>query len=98
ADLYTNEWMFVPHFYYNMYVFQYATSQTAGTALYENIVEEGQPAIDNFKTLLRAGGSDYPNQILLRAGVDLASPEPYRAVIRKMNAIMDEMESILAES
>ncbi|MBT8039331.1 MAG: oligoendopeptidase F family protein, partial [Gammaproteobacteria bacterium] len=43
ADLYTNEWMFVPHFYYNMYVFQYATSQTAGTALYENIVEEGQP-------------------------------------------------------
>ncbi|MBT8055310.1 MAG: oligoendopeptidase F [Gammaproteobacteria bacterium] len=98
ADLYTNEWMFVPHFYYNMYVFQYATSQTAGTALYENIVEEGQPAIDNFKTLLRAGGSDYPNQILLRAGVDLASPEPYRAVIRKMNAIMDEMESILAKS
>ncbi|NNK37755.1 MAG: oligoendopeptidase F [Xanthomonadales bacterium] len=98
ADLYINEWMFVPHFYYNMYVFQYATSQTAGTALYENIVEEGQPAIDNFKTLLRAGGSDYPNQILLRAGVDLASPEPYRAVIRKMNAIMDEMESILAES
>jgi oligoendopeptidase F len=96
-ELYTNEWMFVPHFYYNMYVFQYATSQTAGTALYENIVEQGQPAIDNFKTLLRAGGSDYPNEILLRAGVDLASPEPYRAVIRKMNAIMDEMESILAE-
>lgn len=98
ADLYTNEWMFVPHFYYNMYVFQYATSQTAGTALYEKIVEEGEPAIDTFKNLLRAGGSDYPNEILLRAGVDLTSPEPYRAVIRKMNAVMDEMEAILARS
>jgi len=96
--LYTNEWMFVPHFYYNMYVFQYATSQTAGTALYEKIVDEGEPAVENFKNLLRAGGSDYPNELLLRAGVDLASPEPYRSVIRKMNAIMDEMEAILAKS
>jgi oligoendopeptidase F len=95
-ELYTNEWMFVPHFYFNMYVFQYATSQTAGTALYEKIVEQGEPAVENFKNLLRAGGSDYPNELLLRAGVDLATPEPYRAVIRKMNAIMDEMEAILA--
>lgn len=94
-DLYTNEWMFVQHFYFNMYVFQYATSQTAGTALYENIVNEGEPAIENFKNLLKAGGSDYPNELLTKAGVDLTSPEPYRAVIRKMNAIMDEMEKIL---
>ena len=94
-ELYTNEGMVVPHFYYNMYVFQYATSQTAGTALYEKIVEQGAPAVENFKNLLRAGGSDYPNALLLRAGVDLASPEPYRAVIRKMNAIMDEMEVLL---
>ena len=97
-DLYENEWMFVPHFYYNMYVFQYSTSQTAGTALYENIVKEGEPAVENFKNLLRAGGSDYPYALLSRAGVDLASPEPYRAVIRKMNAIMDEMEAILSRT
>jgi oligoendopeptidase F len=96
-ELYTNEWMFVPHFYFNMYVFQYATSQTAGTALYETIVEQGEPAVENFKKLLRAGGSDYPYELLTRAGVDLASPEPYRAVIRKMNAIMDEMEALLAK-
>jgi len=94
-ELYINEWMFVPHFYYNMYVFQYATSQTARTAMYEKIVEQGEPAVENFKNLLRAGGSDYPNELLLRAGVDLATPEPYRAVIRKMNAIMDEMEALL---
>ncbi|NNJ65912.1 MAG: oligoendopeptidase F family protein, partial [Xanthomonadales bacterium] len=95
-DLYTNEWMFIPHFYYNMYVFQYSTSQTAGTALYANILEEGEPAIENFKNLLRAGGSDYPYTLLTNAGVDLAQPGPYRAVEAKMNAIMDEMEAILA--
>ncbi len=96
-DLYTNEWMFVPHFYYNMYVFQYATSLTAGTALYAKIAEEGQAGVDNFRNLLRAGGSDYPYNILKNAGVDLATPEPYQAVVRRMNAIMDEMERLLDE-
>ena len=96
-DLYTNEWMFVPHFYYNMYVFQYSTSLTAGTALYANIVEKGEEGVDNYKNLLRAGGSDYPYEILRAAGVDLATPEPYRAVVDRMNAIMDEMELLLDE-
>lgn len=95
-DLYTNEWMFIPHFYYNMYVYQYATSQTAGTALYARIVEEGKPGVDNYKNLLKAGGSDYPYVLLSNAGVDMATPEPYRAVAAKMDAIMDEMEAILA--
>ena len=96
-DLYTNEWMFVPHFYFNMYVYQYATSQTAGTALYARIVEEGAAGVENYKDLLRAGGSDYPYVLLSNAGVDLTQPEPYRAVVAKMNAIMDEMERILEE-
>jgi len=95
-DLYTNEWMFIPHFYYNMYVYQYATSQTAGTALYARIVEEGEAGVDNYKNLLKAGGSDYPYTLLSNAGVDMATPGPYRAVAAKMNAIMDEMEAILA--
>ena len=94
-DLYTNEWMFVPHFYYNMYVFQYATSLTAGTALYAKIAEDGETGVDNYKNLLRAGGSDYPYEILKAAGVDMATPEPYRAVVDRMNAIMDEMEVLL---
>ncbi len=94
-DLYTNEWMFVPHFYYNMYVFQYATSQTAGTALYSKIKEQGKEGVENYKNLLRAGGSDYPYQLLLDAGVDMAKPEPYRAVVKKMNHIMDELEVLL---
>lgn len=96
-DLYANEWMFVPHFYYNMYVFQYATSQTAGTALYAKIKEDGEAGVENYKDLLRAGGSDYPYTLLKNAGVDLATPEPYRAVVTKMNAIMDEMERLLEE-
>jgi len=94
-DLYTNEWMFIPHFYYNMYVYQYATSQTAGTALYARIVEEGETGVENYKNLLKAGGSDYPYTLLKNAGVDMATPGPYRAVAAKMNAIMDEMELIL---
>ncbi len=96
-ELYHNEWMFVPHFYYNMYVFQYATSQTAGTALYEKIVNEGEAGVENYKDLLRAGGSDYPYKLLTNAGVDLATAEPYEALVRKMNAIMDEMERLLDE-
>ncbi len=96
-DLYTNEWMFIPHFYRNMYVFQYATSMTAGTALYAKIVEEGEAGVENYKNLLRAGGSDYPYTLLVNAGVDLAKPEPYLALVAKMNAIMDEMERLLDE-
>jgi oligoendopeptidase F len=96
-DLYTNEWMFVPHFYRNMYVFQYATSKTAGTALYEKIVNEGDAGVENYKKLLKAGGSNYPYSLLVDAGVDLAKPEPYEAIVNKMNAIMDQMEALLDE-
>ena len=96
-DLYTNEWMFIPHFYYNMYVYQYATSQTAGAALYAKIVEEGEDGVENYKNLLRAGGSNYPYLLLADAGVDMAQPGPYRAQVAQMNAIMDEMERLLDE-
>jgi oligoendopeptidase F len=97
-DLYANEWMFVPHFYYNMYVFQYATSLTAGTALYSKIADEGEIGVDNYKNLLRSGGADYPYELLRNAGVDLASPGPYQSVVNRMNAIMDEMEALLDQS
>jgi len=96
-ELYENEWMFVPHFYYNMYVFQYATSQTAGTALYDMIVKDPKSGVKNYKDLLRAGGSDYPYTLLANAGVDLAQPGPYLALVSKMNVIMDEMERLLDE-
>ena len=94
-DLYTNEWMFVPHFYYNMYVYQYATSITAGTALYNKIIREGTVGVENYKNLLRGGGSNYPYLLLINAGVDLAKPDPYIEIAVKMNHIMDEMEALL---
>ncbi len=94
-DAYTREWMFIPHFYYNMYVYQYATSKTAGTALYYNMIEEGQPAVDRFIQLLKDGDSDYPHELLKKAGVDLSKPDPYRALVDRMNTIMDQMEAIL---
>ena len=87
--------MFVPHFYFNMYVYQYATSKTAGTALYDKIVKEGEAGVENYKDLLRAGGSNYPYLLLADAGVDLARPDAYVAIVAKMSAIMDEMEALL---
>ena len=64
-------------------------------ALYEKIVNEGEAGVENYTNLLKAGGSNYPYVLLAEAGVDLAKPEPYEAIVRKMNAIMDEMERLL---
>ena len=91
---YCLEWVFIPHFYYNFYVYQYATSM-AGAALFTDaIVSEGAPASERFLAMLRAGGSDYPFEIYRRAGIDMASPAPYRALIARMNRIMDEIKAL----
>ena len=94
-DLYTVEWAYIPHFYYNFYVYQYATS-LAASSLFAEAVTQGRPgAVENFMKLLKAGGSDYPYDLLKRAGVDMATEAPYRAVFTRMNAIMDQIETIL---
>jgi oligoendopeptidase F len=92
---YCLEWAYVPHFYRGFYVYQYATS-TAGAALLTNaIVSEGGSARERFLTLLRAGGSDYPYELYKRAGIDMATAAPYRALAARMNRIMDEIEAEL---
>jgi oligoendopeptidase F len=94
-DLYAIEWAYIPHFYYNFYVYQYATSLAASSLLAEEVLS-GQPgAVERYLDLLRAGSSDYPTQLLEAAGVDMTTPEPYRAVATRMNAIMDQIEAIL---
>jgi oligoendopeptidase F len=97
---YTVEWAVVPHFYFSFYVFQYATSIAAASLLAEEVVaglaKGNTEPRDRYLTLLRAGGSDHPHDLLLKAGVDLTSPEPYRAMARRMDKIMDEIEGILA--
>ena len=96
-DYIANEWSYVPHFYRDFYVFQYATSFTASSALSEK-VKAGDPAArDRYLKFLSAGGSKYPIELLKDAGVDMTSDEPLDLTIKRMNRIMDEMETILAK-
>jgi oligoendopeptidase F len=95
-DAYCVEWAYIPHFYSSFYVYQYATS-LAASALFARRVLDGEPgALERYLTLLRAGGSGYPYALVKTAGVDLATPAPYQALVARMNATMDEIEAILA--
>ncbi len=89
------EWSFIPHFYYNYYVFQYATSLIYGTAFVEKMVENGQPAVDAYYNILNGGGSKYATDLISDAGIDPMSPEPVTLTMQKMNRVMDQMEGIL---
>ena len=94
-DPYPVEWAYIPHFYRNFYVYQYATSMAASSLLSQEVLQ-GQPgAVDKYLNLLKAGGSDYPYDLLKRAGVDMATDAPYQAVVNRMNEIMDRIEAIL---
>ena len=93
---YCVEWAYIPHFYNAFYVYQYATS-IAASSLFAQQVGRGEPgALKRYVTLLSAGGSDHPYELVKTAGVDLATPAPYQALVARMNTIMDEIEAILA--
>ncbi len=92
-----SEWSFVPHFYYNYYVYQYATAFTASTALSEQVLAGNPEAKKRYLEFLSSGGSDYPIELLKKAGVDMSSSQPFDLTIRKMNKVMDEIEKILAK-
>ena len=94
-DLYTVEWAYIPHFYYNFYVYQYATSFTASTALAEKVLSEEEGALEKYIEFISAGGSDYPINILKKAGVDMTGSEPFDKTIGVMNRTIDEIEAIL---
>ena len=91
------EWAYIPHFYNAFYVYQYATS-IAASSMFAKMVEEGEPgARERYLDLLKAGNSDYPYDLVKAAGVDLATPAPYQALVARMNRIMDQIEAILAK-
>jgi oligoendopeptidase F len=95
-DLYATEWAYIPHFYNSFYVFQYATS-IAASSLFAEAILKGEPgARERYLKLLSSGSSDYPYELVKRAGVDLATPAPYQAIVARMNRIMDEIEAILS--
>ena len=96
-DAYCVEWAYIPHFYNAFYVYQYATS-IAASALFAQKVSQAEPgALERYLALLRSGGSNYPYELVKTAGVDLSTPAPYKALVAQMNAIMDEIEALLAK-
>lgn len=95
-DAYAVEWAYIPHFYYDFYVFQYATSITGAAWFAEKFLAGDVQVRDNFLNVLSAGGSDYPHNILLNeAGLDMTQAEAYEPVIRRMTSLMDRIEAIL---
>lgn len=95
-DIIQAEWMFIPHFYYNFYVYQYATAFTASSALSERTLAGDQQSTQKYLEFLSSGGSDYPINLLKNAGVDMTTSEPFELTMQKMNRVIDEMEKILA--
>ena len=89
------EWAFIPHFYYNFYVYQYSTSFTASISLAEKVMSGDKNATDKYIEFLSAGGSAYPIDLLKKAGVDMTTSEPFDKTIASMNKVMDEIEKIL---
>jgi oligoendopeptidase F len=95
-DYIAHEWSYIPHFYRDFYVFQYATSFTAAEALSAKVLSGDQAATKRYLTFLGSGGSQYPIDLLKNAGVDMTADEPLDLTIKKMNAVMDEMEKLMA--
>ncbi len=90
-----SEWAYVPHFYYDFYVYQYATSIAASAYFYGEVKTGGAKARDNYLSVLKAGGADYPVEVLKKSGLDMTSPAPYRALIERFSKTLDQVEALL---
>jgi oligoendopeptidase F len=89
------EWAHIPHFYYNFYVYQYATSFTASMALSEQVLAGDRDATRRYIDLLKSGGSAYPIDLLKRAGIDMTTSLPFELTMQKMERVMDEIEKLV---
>lgn len=89
------EWARIPHFYRSFYVYKYATGISAAVALSQQIIHEGQPAVDRYLSFLSKGGSDYSINLLRDAGVDMTSREPVRQALYMFGTRLDQMEALL---
>ena len=89
------EWARIPHFYYNYYVFQYATGYSAAIALSRRILQEGEPAVADYLSFLSGGCSKSPIDLLRGAGVDMTSPEPVNQALELFGQLLDEMEALI---
>lgn len=93
---YCVEWAFIPHFYYGFYVWQYATSMAGAAQFTDAIEHEGSAARDRYIDMLKAGGSDYAYALYRKAGIDMATPEPYQALVARMSRILDQIDALEA--
>lgn len=91
------EWCRIPHFYYNFYVYQYATGFAAAVAIARRILREGQPAVEDYLRFLSGGCTKPPVELLKIAGVDMAGKEPIQAALRLFGELLDEMEQLVKE-
>ncbi|MBR5569625.1 MAG: oligoendopeptidase F [Oscillospiraceae bacterium] len=91
------EWARIPHFYYDYYVFQYATGYSAAIALSRQILKEGEPAVRRYMEFLSGGCSKSPVELLKGAGVDMTQPEPVAQALALFDHLLDEMEALLEE-
>ncbi len=89
------EWARIPHFYYNYYVFQYATGFSAAIALSQQILKEGDKAVDRYLGFLKSGSSDYPINVLKKAGVDMTTEEPVNNALTLFRQLVDEMDKLI---
>jgi oligoendopeptidase F len=89
------EWARIPHFYYNFYVYQYATGVSAASALVQKILHEGQPAVERYLKFLSSGSSDYSIDLLQKAGVDMKTPEPVHQAFQLFETHLTQMEQLL---
>jgi oligoendopeptidase F len=88
------EWARIPHFYYNFYVYQYATGLAAALALSDQLLREGQSAVDRYLGFLSSGRSRPSIDLLRDAGVDMTSPAPIQAAMDRFDALLDELEAL----
>lgn len=89
------EWARIPHFYYNYYVFQYATGYSAAIALSNRILKEGESAVKDYLNFLSGGCSKSPIDLLKGAGVDMTSPDPVNQALELFGQLLDEMEALV---
>ena len=91
------EWARIPHFYYDYYVFQYATGYSAAIALSERILKEGAPAVKDYLGFLSGGCTKSPVDLLKAAGVDMTGPKPVAQAMELFGRLLDEMEALMEE-
>jgi oligoendopeptidase F len=89
------EWSRIPHFYYNFYVFQYATGLSAATTFAKRVINQEDGALEKYKGFLKAGRSQYPMDVLKQAGLDMTDPAPIIEALETFSKLVDEFDELI---